>query len=94
MNSQDKGKGILIPEHLYAFIDEDIRKSITDFRLELYDKFIIMNIVPDYNSPQIISLLKKFMIYDQDAFVIKGGIQNAIKEFFRKSVKKEHEKEE
>jgi hypothetical protein len=51
----------VIPSQTFAFIDPLLQKSVSNVKFDLYDKFAIVNIQPNFKSQELILLLKKYI---------------------------------
>ena len=52
---------ITLPPSVYSWISTNVTKAIANFKFDLYDKFAIINIQPDYTSKEIIFLIASYI---------------------------------
>ena len=50
-----------LPAQSFSFINPLLQKSVMNMKFDLYDKFAIINIQPDFKSKEIILLLKEYI---------------------------------
>ncbi len=46
-----------IPPSAYSWISQNVTKSFSSFKFDLYDKFAIINLAPNYASNELIWLI-------------------------------------
>ncbi len=60
LNSNDRNS-FTLPDELFSWISSNVTDSINSFKLELYDKFAIVNLEPAYKSRSLIMLLASYI---------------------------------
>ena len=55
--STDPNPSFNLPQQSYAWIDSKVQKSISKFKFDLFDKFAIINLKPDFTQNALIELL-------------------------------------
>lgn len=54
-------QSITLPPQVYSWISTNVTKAIYNFKFDLYDKFAIVNIQPDYASVELIYLISSYI---------------------------------
>jgi hypothetical protein len=52
---------VTLPPSAYSWLDQNLTASISTLKFELYDKFAIVNVQPNYNSLSMIYLLSNYI---------------------------------
>jgi hypothetical protein len=60
LNSQSR-QSFNLPEQSFNWTSEYLRNSVNNFKLDLYDKFAIINIAPNYSSEDLIKLMEMYI---------------------------------
>lgn len=50
-----------IPPSAYSWISQNVTKSFSSFKFDLYDKFAIINLAPNYASNELIWLISNYI---------------------------------
>jgi hypothetical protein len=50
-----------LPPSSYAWIDSKVQQSIAKFKFDLYDKYAIINLKPDFTQTALIELLGRYI---------------------------------
>ena len=68
-----------LPPQSYAWIDPKVQKSINKFKFDLYDKFAIINLKPNFNETALIEVLGKYT--QQNLPLDKNGVPYTFNSF-------------
>lgn len=59
--NQQQLQSFTIPPSVYSWIDQNLTDSISTFKFDLYDKFSIINLQPNYQSTSLIYLFANYI---------------------------------
>ncbi len=59
--NSDPNPSFTLPQQSFAFIDPLVQNSVSNVKFDLYDKFAIINIQPNFKSLELILLLKNYI---------------------------------